>query len=126
MNGVAGGQRHPARLDRAVRPERGIDGVGNQTGFRRKLLRVAKHAGLREQLGKGMARWRRPAADQGKNLSADAAHLAEIYFAAGIHAERRKPGVIGTGIRPGTLGHDAQDILFDGRGRFIHRPDRAA
>ena len=59
------------------------------------------------------------------DLSADAAHLAEIDFTIRIRAERRKAGVIRAGVRAVAARHDAEESFFDGRRGFIERPNGA-
>ena len=120
------GNREPAGLHRAIRPQRRIDGVRNQKIRRLQICEVGEHAGFREQFGQEFFRRRRAAALQFVNTSADAAHLAEINFAIGVRAERREAGVIRAGIRPVALGHDAEQSFFGAASWFRPAPRRCA
>ena len=78
VDGGAGRNGDPALLDRAIRPQRRVDGVGEQVGAGREGREIRERAGLREQRRKRLAcRWR-PGAGEFKYLPADAAHLAKI------------------------------------------------
>ncbi len=125
MNGRTGGQGHPTRFDRAVRPQRRVDGVGDETVSRLHRLQVTERAGLRKQFWEWMTGRRRPATGEGVNAPADAAHLAHVDFTVGVRAERRQSGIIRTGIRTGTLGHDAEEFFCHRRCGFVHGPDNA-
>ena len=123
MNKRVRRQRQPALLHRAVRPQRGIDGVGNQPATRRQRGGVLERAGLREQRRERPACGRRAGAGQLVNAAADAAHLAEVQLVVLIEAERRQAGVIAAGVRAGTGGHEAKQNLAWRAGGFVQNPD---
>ena len=119
------GQREPARLDGAIGPQRRVGRVGNQVIRRHEIREVGEQTGFRNQFRQHARRWWRAAALQFVDLSADAAHLAEVKFAICIRAEGRKAGVIRAGVRAVAARHDAEQSFFDGRRGFVERPNGA-
>src|SRR5258708_20860848 len=73
MDKAARRNRNPTLLPRVIRPQRGIDIIGNKIGGRRKRRQISKTAGLRKQ------RRLRPAARAG------AASFLLVYFVPPTH-----------------------------------------